>query len=137
MILNDIVSMKYRLQLLALLFTVIVCSINAQTISVVAPSHVATGENFRIAYTVSTQNVDDFRAGNIPSGIEVIAGPYTSTQSSFQMVNGHTSSSSSVTYTYTLYAEKAGTYTVPAARAHVWQNNNVACGEAYGIRPDS
>lgn len=65
--------MKYRLQLLALLFTVIVCSINAQTISVVAPSHVATGENFRIAYTVSTQNVDDFRAGNIPSGIEVIA----------------------------------------------------------------
>ena len=119
MILNDIVSMKYKLQLLALLFTVIVCSINAQTISVVAPSHVATGENFRIAYTVSTQNVDDFRAGNIPSGIEVIAGPYTSTQSSFQMVNGHTSSSSSVTYTYTLYAEKAGTYTVPAARAHV------------------
>ncbi len=90
--------MKYRLQLLALLFTVIVCSINAQTISVVAPSHVATGENFRIAYTVSTQNVDDFRAGNIPSGIEVIAGPYTSTQSSFQMVNGHTSSSSSVKF---------------------------------------
>lgn len=96
-----------------------VCAAWAQNITVSAPSNVSTGENFRIAYTVSTQNVDDFRAGNIPSGLEVIAGPYTSSQSSFQMVNGHTSSSSSVTYTYTLYAEKAGTYTIPAAHARI------------------
>lgn len=97
----------------------LVCGVSAQTISVSAPSSVATGENFRIAYTINTQDVDEFRAGNIPSGIEVIAGPYTSSQSSFQMVNGHTSSSSSITYTYTLYAEKAGTYTIPAAHAKV------------------
>ena len=69
------------------------CAAHAQNITVSAPSNVATGENFRIAYTVNTQNVEDFRAGNIPAGIEVIAGPYTSSQSSFQMVNGHTSSS--------------------------------------------
>ena len=95
------------------------CAAHAQNITVSAPSNVATGENFRIAYTVNTQNVEDFRAGNIPAGIEVIAGPYTSSQSSFQMVNGHTSSSSSITYTYTLYAEKAGTYTIPAAHAKI------------------
>lgn len=93
--------------------------VKAQSISVWAPSAVSTGENFRIAYTVNTQNVEDFRAGNIPAGIEVIAGPYTSSQSSFQMVNGHTSSSSSITYTYTLYAEKAGHYTIPGARAKI------------------
>ena len=92
---------------------------NAQTISVSAPTAVATGENFRLAYTVNTQNVEDFRAGSIPAGLEIIAGPYTSSQSSFQMVNGHTSSSSSVTYTYTLYAEKAGVYTIGAARAKI------------------
>lgn len=112
--------MKYRIVLFVYLFLFLVSGgAVAQSISVSVPSHVTTGENFRIAYTVSTQNVDDFRAGNIPSGLEIIAGPYTSSQSSFQMVNGHTSSSSSVTYTYTLYAEKAGTYTIPSARAHV------------------
>lgn len=83
------------------------------------PSHVTVGENFRLAYTINTQDVEDFRAGNIPAGLEVLAGPYTSTQSSYQMVNGHTSSSSSITFTYTLYAAKNGTYTIPAAHAVV------------------
>ena len=92
---------------------------NAQGIRVSAPSHVAVGENFRLSYTINTQDVDGFRAGNVPSGLEVIAGPYTSQQSSYQFVNGHTSSSSTITYTYTLYADKAGTYTIPAAHAKV------------------
>ena len=104
---------------LILYILLMVLSVKAQSISVWAPSAVSTGENFRIAYTVNTQNVEEFRAGNIPAGIEVIAGPYTSSQSSFQMVNGHTSSSSSITYTYTLYAEKAGNYTIPGARAKI------------------
>lgn len=92
---------------------------NAQSMSVSVPSHVSVGENFRLSYNINTQEVENFRAGNIPEAIEVIAGPYTSSQSSFQMVNGHTSSSSSVTYTYTLYASKNGTYTIPAAHARV------------------
>lgn len=108
-----------RKYLLSYLLMFVVIAIQAQSISVSAPSHVAVGENFRIAYTVNTQDVEDFRAGNIPSAIEVIAGPYTSSQSSFQMVNGHTSSSSSVTYTYTLYAGKNGTYTIPAAHVRI------------------
>ncbi len=89
----------------------------AQTVTVQAPSRVSCGENFRIAYVINTQDVDNFRAGNIPEGLEVITGPYTSRSSSFQIVNGHTSSSSSITYTYTLYAAKNGTYTIPAAKA--------------------
>ena len=91
----------------------------AQRLTVSAPSRVAAGENFRIAYTINTQDVDDFKAGNIPSAIEVIAGPYTSSQSSYQMTNGHTSSSSSITYTYTLYATKNGAYTISPAKAIV------------------
>lgn len=103
------------------MFVLLVCTLvaNAQGISVQAPSQVATGENFRLSYTVNTDDVSDFRAGSIPSGIEVIAGPYTSQQSSYQFVNGHTSRSSSITYTYTLYAEKPGTYTISAAHAKV------------------
>ena len=94
-----------------------VLTVCAQNISVSAPTHVATGENFRVSYTIANVSVDEFRSASIPSGLEVIAGPYTSQQSSYQIVNGHTSRSSSITYTYTLYAEKAGSYTIGAAHA--------------------
>lgn len=109
-------SLHIVLLLLGLLFGI---NVAQGQISVSVPSHVAAGENFRLAYTINTQDVEDFRAGNIPEGLEVIAGPYTSQQSSYQMVNGHTSSSSSITFTYTLYAAKNGTYTIPAAHARV------------------
>ncbi|MCR5130729.1 MAG: BatD family protein [Prevotella sp.] len=99
---------------------VAVLPIGAQTMTVSAPSQVSAGENFRIAYTISTQNVEDFRSGIHSTDVaEIIAGPYTSSQSSIRMVNGHTTSSSSVTYTYTLYAQKNGTFNIPAAQAVV------------------
>ena len=88
-------------------------------IAVSVPSHVEAGENFRLSYTINTQDVDEFRAGNIPGGLELIAGPYTSQQSSYRMVNGHTSSSSSITFTYTLYAAKDGSFTIPPAHARI------------------
>lgn len=108
-----------KLHFLLCIMLLCVCRSYSQTISVSAPSQVAVGENFRIAYTVNTQDVDDFRAGNIPAGIEVIAGPYQSVQRSIQMINGRTSSSSSITFTYTLYAEKKGSYNISAAHAKV------------------
>ena len=91
----------------------------AQQIAVSAPSHVSAGENFRVAYTINTRDVEEFRMGGVPDGLEVIAGPYTSSQSSYQMINGHTSSSSSVTITYTLYAAKNGSFTIGASHALV------------------
>ena len=91
----------------------------AQSITASAPSQVAAGEQFRLTYKVNTDDVEGFRAGNIPAELEVLMGPSTSRQSSFQMVNGHTSSSSSVTYTYILCATSNGTFTIPPARATV------------------
>ena len=93
----------------------LVIQLMAQTLTGRAPSHVAVGEQFRLSYTINTQDVRGFRAGRMPDGLEVLMGPSTSTQSSFQMVNGHTSSTSSVTYTYILVANKNGTFTIPAA----------------------
>ena len=87
----------------------------AQTLTGRAPSQVAVGEQFRLSYTVNTQDVRGFRSGRIPDAFDVLMGPSTSTQSSFQMVNGHTSSTSSVTYTYILVANKNGSFTIPAA----------------------
>ena len=100
-----------------LLFNMWMCVIVAfaQTLTANAPSKVMTGENFRLTYTVNTQNASDFRMGKVPDALEIITGPYTSQQSSFQMVNGHTSSSSSITYTFIICANKNGTYTIPPA----------------------
>ena len=91
----------------------------AQTLTGSAPSHVTVGEQFRLTYTVNTQNASDFRAGDIPDELEVLIGPNRSMQSSYQMINGHTSSSSSITYTYIVSATKNGTFTIPAAHVVV------------------
>ena len=100
-------------------FTFLPLAAMAQQITGRAPSQVAVGEQFRLTYTVNTDDVSGFRAGNIPDAFDVLMGPSTSTQSSYQMVNGHTSSSSSVTYTYILSATKNGSFTIPAAHASV------------------
>ncbi len=91
----------------------------AQTLTGSAPSHVSVGEQFRLTYTVNTQNATDFRAGDIPGELEVLIGPNRSMQSSYQMINGHTSSSSSITYTYIVSATKNGTFTIPPAHVVV------------------
>lgn len=109
-----------RRYVLSSVLLMLALTIVGQTITVQAPSRVMAGENFRVAYTINTQDVDEFHSGiRSTDEADVIAGPFTSSQSSFQMVNGHTSSSSSITYTYTLYAAKNGTFVIPAAHAMV------------------
>lgn len=111
---------RYIRNIIALSILLLLISVTAEgQISVSAPSRVAAGENFRVSYTINTQDVDEFRCGNVPNGLELIAGPYTSQQSSYRMVNGHTSSSSSITFTYTYFAAKDGSYTIPSAHARI------------------
>ena len=90
---------------------------HAQTISVSAPKTVSVGENFRLSYTVYQQTVKDIKLGDIPKELELLTEqPYSSNQSSVSIINGKMSSSSSATYTYTLYASKAGTYNIGSAK---------------------
>ena len=90
----------------------------AQTLTGRAPGQVAVGQQFRLSYTVNTQDVSGFRAGKMPEGIEVLFGPSTSSQTSIQMINGRTSNSSSVTYTYIVIANKAGSFVIPPAQVN-------------------
>lgn len=99
----------------------------AQTLTANAPSHVAVGEQFRLTYTVNTQDVSDFHVGDIPDAFEVLMGPSRSSQSSFQIINGHTSQSSSITFTYIVVAVKNGSFTIPAAHVTV-SGKNIASG---------
>ena len=83
-----------------------------------APDVVVVGDQFRLSYKVSTQDIDDFSAPAV-SGFDILMGPSRSMQSSFQMINGRTTQSSSVTFTYILNATKAGTYTIGPASVTV------------------
>ncbi len=114
--------MKRTLFILLIVICKAACSV-AQTITVQVPPQVSCGENFRLSYVVSSQDVSKFRLGDVPEGLEVVSGPYTSRSSSVQFINGHTSTSSTITYTYTLYAEKNGSYTIPPARAEIGGKN--------------
>ena len=62
----------------------------AQKISIRAPKHVDVGEQFQVEYVINSQDVNHFRPGKTSDAIYLLGGPYTSEQSSWQMVNGHT-----------------------------------------------
>lgn len=84
--------MKKVILNILLAFAISLC--HAQGLHVSVPSHVQTGENFRLTYVIDTQDVGDLHLGGIPEALEVITGPYRSSQSSYQVINGHASSSS-------------------------------------------
>ena len=60
------------------------------------------------------RNVFNFVAPDF-KGFEVIYGPASSRQSSFQFINGKSSQNSSITFTYILLASKPGTYMLTPA----------------------
>lgn len=136
---NLIGNMKlYRYIVLSLL-SLLQISALAQRLGVEVPSKVQTGENFRLVYYINTNDVQDYKAGSFPHGLEYIAGPYTSEQSNYQVVNGHMSSSSSLTITYTLYAAKSGKYTLPPFKVLVngkWLTSKAAQVTVVGSVPN-
>lgn len=78
-----------------------------------APEVVSAGERFQISYVLNAKP-DQV---NFPPvrGLQKIGGPYESTSSNTQYINGRWSHSIEKTYTYMYYADKEGTYTVPQA----------------------
>lgn len=108
---------RHLLYILLSLFTL---TLQAQQLKVNAPSRVPVGENFRVAYTLNTNNTDGrLHLGQVPGGLDLIYGPSVSTQESIRIINGHTSGTSSTTFTYTFIANRAGTFTLPPARISV------------------
>lgn len=87
------------------------------TFVIKAPSSVALGEQFRVQYVLSNAEGDGFSNPSF-ADFDILSGPSQSHYSSFQIVNGNRSSSSSVTYTYILQARKKGTFQLPAATIH-------------------
>lgn len=79
-----------------------------------APKSATTSSEVRVKYTLSNASPDDFNDPNF-ADFEVLGGPFRSTFSSMQIVNGHSSSKSGTTFTYLLRPRRSGTLTIPAA----------------------
>ena len=98
-----------------------VCVLQAQRVRVAAPKQVTVGEEFQVEYVVYTQDVRRFQLGRLSSGLEKVFGPATSSQSNYQFIDGHASSSSSVSFTYVFIATKKGN--VHIGPAHIFVND--------------
>jgi tetratricopeptide (TPR) repeat protein len=110
----------------------VACATWGQRLVVHVPSRVAAGETFRLEYTVNTTDVDGrLQLGKIPDAFDVVYGPSMSQQQSYSMVNGHTSSSSTTTYTYMLMGTKNGTFTIPPA--HITVGGQTISSEAVKV----
>lgn len=78
-----------------------------------APSAVILDRPFQLTYSVNASG-RELRAPEM-NHFDVLAGPFESTSQSMQIINGRSTTSYSVSYTYTLQAQKVGTYTIPSA----------------------
>ncbi|MCF6365824.1 MAG: BatD family protein [Bacteroidales bacterium] len=78
------------------------------------------GEVFQVTYSVNA-NVSNFSPPNFKN-FDVLAGPFTSSSSSTQIINGKRSSKVSNSYIYNISAQTPGTYTISAAEVRVGGN---------------
>ena len=99
-----------------------------------APSTVIVDKPFQLVYTVNATGKDL----KVPefTNFEVLAGPFESRSSSYQVINGKTSSSLSISYTFTLQGLKTGTYSVPPASIIVDGQKHSSNGLSIKVLPD-
>ena len=87
------------------------------TLTVSAKKQVMVGERFQVVFSANA----DGRNFTAPSfeGFTVVGGPFTSTSSSIQMVNGSVTRTTTNSYTFALQAYKEGTFRVGSASLNV------------------
>ena len=109
-------KMKKRiLCILSILFT-IVYSLDAQSdvsFKTICKKQVSVGEQFQVSYELSGDG-KDFRSPNF-TNFEIVGGPFSSTSSSVQIINGSVSKTNTQTYSFHLRAIKEGKFTIPQA----------------------
>ena len=99
-------------------------------LTVSAKKEVMVGERFQVVFEANAEG-KSFQAPSF-NGFTVVGGPFTSTSSSFQMVNGSMSHSVKCTYTFALQAEQEGTFHVGSASLTV--KGNKISSEPFDIK---
>ena len=85
-----------------------------------APNAVVNGSTFQVVYTVNASG-KDLRIPEIKD-FDIVAGPFKSSSSSMQVVNGKMTTSKSERYTYTLLPSKEGTFSIASASIQIGKN---------------
>lgn len=80
---------------------------------VICKKQVVVGEQFQVSYELSGDG-KNFEAPNF-NNFEIVGGPFSSSSSSVQIVNGSVTRTNTHTYSFYLRAIKEGKYTIPAA----------------------
>lgn len=110
-------------------FILAALSLAAQTsFQALPPRNVIAGNRFAVVYRLSNGEGTSLNAPPIQGCKLLNPNPGVSTSQSYQIINGHASSSSTVEYTYIYRAEKEGTFTIPAASI-------VVDGKKYASQP--
>ena len=112
-----------------------VCATFAQEVEfkASAPAQVIMGRPFQLTYSVN-QRAKDLRAPEF-TDFDYVAGPYTSQSSSTSFVNGKRTSSFTLTYTYTLVANKEGAFTISPATIKVSGDTYTSNGVRITVLP--
>ena len=117
--------------ILFILLALTVCCVWAQqpSFSLLTPRNVVEGRNFSLTFRLSDGDANPPSAPEL-EGCTLLYGPAMSTMQSTQIINGKMSSSSSVDYSFTYRADRAGTVEVPKV--------SVSCqGRTLSSRPAS
>lgn len=91
-------------------------SIEAQSdvsFKTICKKQVSVGEQFQVSYELNGDG-KDFKSPNF-TNFEIIGGPFTSTSSSVQIINGSVTRTSTQTFSFHLRAIKEGTFAIPSA----------------------
>ena len=91
-------------------------SLSAQdevSFKVICKKQVVVGEQFQVSYELNGDG-KNFEAPNF-NNFEILGGPFSSSSSSVQIINGSVTKTNTHTYSFYLRAIKEGTYTIPAA----------------------
>ena len=103
-----------------LLFLMTLSALSAQNdvdFKVLCKKNVVVGEQFQVSYELNGEG-KNFEAPNF-NGFEVVGGPFSSSSSSVQIINGSVTKSNTHTFSFYLRAIKEGTFTIPAATISV------------------
>ncbi len=106
--------MKKILVIIIVIFSTTVSFSQNVKITASAKSTVVLGERFRLIYQVNT-NTNSFIPPNL-SEFQVLMGPSKSVSSSYNIVNGNSSRTSTTGFTYYLVAKKTGKFKIAPAQ---------------------
>ena len=104
----------FKIGLIVTLVTIFsIGTIRGQEMTVQAPKTVFLGDNFTVQFNVN-DNAENFKGPSF-KGFSLRSGPHRSSSSSFSFINGKQSSSIQTSFSYTLTADREGTFTIAPA----------------------